>query len=90
MRIAGWLLRALVFLLLLGFAIKNTSPVVVRYYLGNEWQAPLVFVLLVTFAIGVAVGIAASAGYVFRQRRQLAAARAAAGLARTARDSADA
>jgi len=89
-RIAGWLLRALVFLLLLGFAIKNTSPVVVRYYLGNEWQAPLVFVLLVTFAIGVAVGIAASAGYVFRQRRQLAAARAAAGLARTARDSADA
>ena len=57
MRLAGWLLRGLAFLLLLGFAIKNTSPVVVRYYLGNEWQAPLVFVLLITFAIGVAVGI---------------------------------
>lgn len=90
MRIATWLLRGLGFLLLLGFAIKNTAPVVVRYYLGNEWRAPLVFVLLITFAIGVAVGIAASAGYVFRQRKLLAAARAAAGLAQTTRDRADA
>ena len=90
MRLAGWLLRGLVFLLLLGFAIKNTAPVVVRYYLGNEWQAPLVFVLLITFAIGVAVGIAASAGYVFRQRKLLAAARAAAGPTPGSRDRADA
>jgi len=46
--------------------------VVVRYYLGHEWQAPLVFVLLVTFALGVALGILASMGRVFRQRRALA------------------
>ena len=72
MRYVGWILKALLFLLLLGFAVKNTAPVVVRYYLGHEWQAPLVFVLLVTFALGVALGILASMGRVFRQRRALA------------------
>jgi lipopolysaccharide assembly protein A len=71
-RYVGWILKALLFLLLLGFAVKNTAPVVVRYYLGHEWQAPLVFVLLVTFALGVALGILASMGRVFRQRRALA------------------
>jgi uncharacterized integral membrane protein len=71
-RYLGWVLKAVLFLLLLGFAVKNTGPVVVRYYLGNEWQAPLVFVLLVTFALGVALGILASMSWVFRQRRELA------------------
>lgn len=68
MRYVGWILKALLFLLLLGFAVKNTAPVVVRYYLGHEWQAPLVFVLLVTFALGVAVGILASLSRVSRPR----------------------
>lgn len=72
MRYVGWILKALLFLLLLGFAVKNTAPVVVRYYLGHEWQAPLVFVLLVTFALGVALGILASMSRVYRQRRELA------------------
>ena len=70
MRYVGWFLKVLLFLLLLGFAVKNTDLVVVRYYLGQEWRAPLVFVLLVTFALGVALGILASASYVFRQRRR--------------------
>ena len=71
MRYLGWILKGLVFLLLLGFAVKNTAPVVVRYYLGHEWQAPLVFVLLVTFALGVGFGVLASMGRVYRQRREL-------------------
>ena len=69
MRAFGWILKALAFVLLLGFAVKNTAPATVRFYLGHEWQAPLVFILLVTFALGVALGVAASAGYVHRQRR---------------------
>jgi len=71
-RYLGWILKGLVFLLLLGFAVKNTAPVVVRYYLGHEWQAPLVFVLLVTFALGVGFGVLASMSRVYRQRRELA------------------
>ena len=50
MRYLRWILRILLFLVLLGFAIKNTDPVVVRYFLGWEWHAPLTLVLLVFFA----------------------------------------
>lgn len=65
----------MLFLLLLGFAAKNSDTVTLRYYLGYEWQAPLVLVMLMFFALGAALGIAACLGYLFRQRRQLAALR---------------
>lgn len=75
MRYVGWAVKAVLFLLLLGFAVKNTDMTVVRYYLGIEWRAPLVFVLLVTFAAGVLLGVAASASWVFRERRDAQALR---------------
>jgi len=60
-----------VFLLLLGLAIKNTDSVALRYFLGVEWHAPLVLMLLVFFAAGAALGIAASLVIMVRQRRQI-------------------
>jgi uncharacterized integral membrane protein len=71
MRIVGWVARGLLFLLLLGFALKNTDPVTVRYYFGVAWQAPLVVVLLVIFVLGVAGGILATLGYILRQRKEI-------------------
>jgi putative membrane protein len=71
MRILFLLLKTVVFLLLLGFAFKNSDSVVVRYFLGLEWQAPLVLVLLVFFGIGVASGVMASLGIIVRQRREI-------------------
>jgi len=71
MRILLLLLKIAVFVLLLGFAFKNTDSVAVRYFLGLEWQAPLVFVLLVFFAIGLAAGVLASLGIIVKQRRQI-------------------
>jgi uncharacterized integral membrane protein len=71
MRYLLWLLKFLLFVLVLSFAVKNTDPVTVRYYLGAEWRAPLVFVLLVFFCAGVAAGIAASLLHLFRQRREI-------------------
>jgi putative membrane protein len=73
MRYFLWLLKFALFVLILSFAVKNTDTVAVRYYLGQEWQAPLVLVLLVFFCLGIAVGIIASLGHLFRQRRQIAA-----------------
>ena len=70
-----WFLRVLLFLVLLGFAIKNTDPVAVRFYLGGAWEAPLVFVLLVAFVVGAAAGVMASLGVVFRKRREIAGLR---------------
>jgi putative membrane protein len=60
-----------VFLLLLGFAVKNTDNVVVRFFLGFEWQAPLVLLLLAFFTAGIALGIAASLAILVRQRRAI-------------------
>jgi lipopolysaccharide assembly protein A len=59
------------FLLLLGFAVKNSDSVAMRYFLGLEWHAPLVLMLLVFFTAGAALGIAASLAIMVRQRREI-------------------
>jgi putative membrane protein len=71
MRYLSWLLGFVLFLLALGFAVKNSDTIVVHYYLGYQWQASLVLVILVFFFTGVAVGVAASLGFIFRQRREI-------------------
>ncbi|MBI2296676.1 MAG: LapA family protein [Betaproteobacteria bacterium] len=73
MRYLLWIIKFFLFLLVLSFAVRNTDPVTVRYYLGEEWQAPLIFVLLVAFFAGMAIGLAAALPRVFRQRREIAA-----------------
>jgi lipopolysaccharide assembly protein A len=72
MRYLHWVLRILLFAFLLGFAIKNTDPVVVRYFLGWEWHAPLALVLLVFFVAGAALGVMAAVAWMYHQRRELA------------------
>lgn len=59
------------FLAALGFAVKNSEPVTLHYYLGLVWQAPMVVVLFVVFAIGAVAGVAASFSYLYRQRREI-------------------
>lgn len=71
MRFITPILGLLLFLLAVGFAVKNSEVVSLHYYLGYEWQAPMVVVLLVFFGFGVAAGVAASFSYVFRQRREI-------------------
>lgn len=71
MRYLGWIAKAGLFILLLGFAVKNSDVVRLRYYLGYEWQAPLVLVILMFFVAGAVVGVTACMGYLFRQRREL-------------------
>ncbi|PZP52742.1 MAG: DUF1049 domain-containing protein, partial [Azospira oryzae] len=52
MRVVSWILRIILFLLLLTFALKNMDEVTVRYYFGIEWQAPLALVIFVFFVAG--------------------------------------
>jgi uncharacterized integral membrane protein len=73
MRYLTWMLRAALFVILLGFAVKNDQPVTLRYFFGYEWSASLVVVLLCFFAIGAGIGILAMLGAMLRQRRELAA-----------------
>ncbi len=72
MRYLNWLLRAVVFLILLSFALKNDQPVVLRFFFSYEWQTSLVVALLLFFAVGAGVGMLAILGNVIRQRREIA------------------
>lgn len=71
MRFVTPVLGLVLFLLAVGFAVKNSETVTLHYYLGYLWQAPMVVVLLVFFGCGVAAGVAASFSFVFRQRREI-------------------
>lgn len=73
MRYLLLILKFALFVLVLAFAVKNTDPVTVRYYFGGEWQAPLVFVLLVAFCAGIAAGLFAGLAQFIRQRREITA-----------------
>jgi len=75
MRYLLWVVKFALFLLVFSFAVKNTDPVAVRYYLGAEWQAPLIFVILVAFCAGAAFGVVACLPQLFRLRRELTALR---------------
>ena len=68
-----WLFRAILFLVLLSFAVKNDQPVVLRYFFGYEWHASLVLVLLLFFAAGAAIGMLAVLSNLLRQRKEIAA-----------------
>jgi len=71
MRYLNWLLRAALFIVLLGFAVKNDQPVTLRYFFGFEWQSSLVIVLLIFFAAGAIVGILAMLLSLLQQRREI-------------------
>jgi uncharacterized integral membrane protein len=73
--------KVLVFLLVLGFALKNSQSVTFHSYLGYVWQAPLVLMLGVVFVLGVAAGLVALLPALFRARREAARLRRAAGVA---------
>ena len=70
-----WLVRIVIFVLLLGFAVKNLEPVTLNYFLGYQWQEPLVVILLAFTLLGVVVGLLASMSTLFRQRREIQALR---------------
>ncbi len=73
MRYVNWLLRILLFFILLGLAMKNDQPVDLYYFLGYKWQTSLVVIMLLFFAAGTVVGMLAVLGNVLRQRREISA-----------------
>jgi uncharacterized integral membrane protein len=66
---------AAIFVGLLLFALDNVETVTLRFFRVATWQAPLVFVVFVAFAAGVAIGLAAGVARASRLKRQLARAR---------------
>ena len=71
MSVVRFVFIAIVFIALLFISLQNADPVTLRVFSLYEWQAPLVFVILIAFAAGVALGLLASAIKVVRLKRQL-------------------
>lgn len=71
MRIIVWFLRLLAFILLLGFAIKNDALVTVNFFLGTQWQVPLVLVMFLMVTVGAAIGVTAMLSTLVSQRREI-------------------
>ena len=78
-----WILRLVIVLVLVWFAVRNAQPVTLHGLPDQSWQAPLVFVLLVAFVAGVVIGLLAWIPTVVRQRREIGAP--AQGRARSSR-----
>jgi uncharacterized integral membrane protein len=78
MRLVVWLVRAFLFFALFAFALNNQHAVTVHWFFGLQWQAPLVIVVLLAFAVGAALGVLAMVPSWWRARRSLAPAAAAA------------
>jgi len=68
MKILLWSLRLIVFLLLFALAVKNSTPVTLRFFFEGEWQAPLSVVILTAFAAGVVLGLGVLLSRLVRQR----------------------
>lgn len=68
----SWILRGLLFLALFLFALKNTETVTLRFWFDQNWQMPLVLLLLVVLAAGALLGVLACFARMFGQRRQIA------------------
>lgn len=67
MRIFVWVLRLVIFAVLVAFAAQNHVPVTLKWF-GQEWQAPLAVVLLATALVGILLGLSFTVGTLVRQR----------------------
>src|SRR3981081_4927159 len=67
----SWLLRALLFLAVFAFALMNTDPVTLRFFLGRTWETPMILALLLFFAFGAAIGVLACLSRLLGQRREI-------------------
>ncbi len=69
MRVFHWAFRLFIFFTLFAFALNNEQPVVVHWFFGAHWTAPMVIVVLAAFAGGAAIGVLAMVPAWWRHRR---------------------
>jgi len=71
MQIVRWIVGVTLFLALLFLSLQNSELVTLKFYHWWSWEAPLVFVVLIAFALGVAAGLLAGALRASRLKREL-------------------
>jgi|GraSoiStandDraft_25_1057303.scaffolds.fasta_scaffold46804_3 uncharacterized integral membrane protein len=71
MHIVRWIVGAALFLALLLLSLQNDQPATLKFYTLWSWEAPLVFIVLIAFAIGVAAGLLVGAVRASKLKRQI-------------------
>ncbi len=70
-RLIGFLFVVVLVVAGLSFAVLNSQPVTLNYYLG-EREIALSLVLVLALALGALAGVVVSAGMILRQKAQIA------------------
>ena len=68
-RLFQWLLKLAVFFTLFAFALNNQQDTRVHFFFGTFWQAPTVLVVLLSFGLGLTVGVLGMVPRWWRQRQ---------------------
>ena len=71
MHIVRWIVGATAFLVLLFLSLTNSEPATLRFFNIASWTAPLIVVVFIAFASGVALGLLAGALRASRLQRQI-------------------
>jgi lipopolysaccharide assembly protein A len=64
-----WVLKAAIFFTLFAFALNNQQDTTVYFFFGKQWHGPQVLIVLIVFALGVAVGVLGMIPHWWRQKR---------------------
>lgn len=69
MRLFVWLVRAALFFILLAFALNNQHEASLKWFFGQEWRTPMVFIVLGAFTLGCVFGVFAMVPSWWQHRR---------------------
>jgi uncharacterized integral membrane protein len=73
MRYLLWIIRLIIFVVVLMFALKNTALVDVRFFADHVITGvPLIVVMLVAFVLGIVFALAVALPSLVRRRREAA------------------
>ncbi|MDR3099731.1 MAG: LapA family protein [Paraburkholderia sp.] len=70
MKLIAWVIRVLVFVLLLVLALANTQTTTLNFLAGYAWQAPLILIGLAFFVVGLLAGLLSALPGIFRLRME--------------------
>src|ERR1700690_1368105 len=71
MTIVRWILGVTIFLVLLVISLKNSDSAKLWFFGWGPWEAPLILMLLIVFAVGVTAGLLVGVFRTARLKRQL-------------------
>ena len=60
LQLLTWALRAAVFILLFGLALKNGEFVSLNFFFGLHWEVPVSLLVLLCFGLGALLGLTAA------------------------------